>query len=109
MNKMNKLESGKEKIEEKNVELKRSLAGFEEIEEIIGKGEIKRLAEFIDATNKLSGIVLKKAELDKNFQGVYSNAVRKLVEFQFIAMDEIESENALNNEFFLEIFGETGG
>lgn len=94
--------SNKENKEDRK--LKKCFDGAEEVEEIMDRNEMKRLTEFIDTTNKLSGIVLKKAELENNFQKVYSVAIRKLVEFQFLG----DGEQLLNNEIFLEIFGETG-
>ncbi len=75
-----------------------------EIDFVLNGSDIKRFMEFMNATNKFSGIVFKKAELENNFNKVYSQAIKKLVEFQFYDFkEEIDHEN------FLEIFGEAGG
>jgi thymidine phosphorylase len=55
--------------------------------------------ELVEMTTKLSGVLLKKAELDNNFDRVYTRFVEKMIEFELVG----KSEN------ILEIFGESGG
>jgi hypothetical protein len=78
---------------------------LESLESMLGQGELKRLNEFLDATNKFSGIVLKKAELADDFNRVYGNALKKLLEFDLLEPDG----GQVGSEFFLRILGETGG
>jgi len=66
--------------------------------------DVSRFMDFVDKTNKFSGIILKKAEMDHNFNKVYSHAVKKIVELQFFNYDEIPT-----HDNFLEMFGEIGG
>lgn len=49
-------------------------------------------------TAKLNGIILRKAELDKDFEKVYSRVFEKIFEVRF-----------LSDEDFLEIFGDVSG
>lgn len=55
--------------------------------------------EIAEMTTKFSGVILRKAELENNFEKVYSRVFEKMVEFQFFG----------NSENVLEIFGESGG
>ena len=55
--------------------------------------------ELVDMTTKFSGVILRKAELENNFEKVYSRVFEKMLEFQFFG----------NSENVLEIFGESGG
>lgn len=55
--------------------------------------------EIAEMTTKFSGVILRKAELENNFEKVYSRVFEKMVEFQFLG----------NSENVLEIFGESGG
>ncbi len=77
---------------------------FMEMENVIRGSDVRRFTEFMDATNKFSGIILKKAEMENNFNKVYSHAVKKMIEFQFF---NVEDEFIADN--LLEIFGESGG
>jgi hypothetical protein len=52
----------------------------------------------IEVTTKLGGVILRKAELDADFEKVYTKVFEKMVEVEF-----------LGSEDFLEIFGEVGG
>ncbi|MFH0711422.1 MAG: hypothetical protein V1944_02490 [Candidatus Aenigmatarchaeota archaeon] len=52
----------------------------------------------IEVTTKLGGVILKKAELEADFEKVYTKVFQKMVEVEF-----------LGSEDFLEIFGEVGG
>ena len=52
---------------------------------------------FDEINMKLNGIILRKAELENNFEKVYLKVFEKMVE-----IDEIEGE-------ILEIFGNLGG
>lgn len=78
MNKLNKLN----KLNKK----------FDKVEEMVD-------IEMVEMTTKLSGIIFRKAELENNFEKVYSRVVKKMVEFEFFG----------NSGNMLEIFGETGG
>lgn len=63
-------------------------------------GEAEAAAiELVEMTTKFSGVLFRKAELDKNFEKVYTRFVEKMVEFELVG----------NSENILEIFGETGG
>ena len=53
------------------------------------------MAEF---TSKLSGIILKKAELENNFAAVYSKVFERMNQLQ-----------AANNDELLFVLGEIGG
>lgn len=53
------------------------------------------MAEF---TSKLSGIILKKAELENNFEAVYSKVFERMNQLQ-----------ATNNDEMLFVLGEIGG
>ena len=53
------------------------------------------MAEF---TSKLSGIILKKAELENNFEGVYSKVFERMFQLQ-----------ASNGDELLFVLGEIGG
>jgi len=55
-------------------------------------------AEIMELTAKLGGVILRKAEIDKNFEKVYTKVFEKFFEI-----------NAFEVEDFLEIFGSTGG
>ena len=92
-------DGSKESVAEKEMRELKSM------EMMVGKSEMRRLAEFVDATNRISGVVLRKAEMEDNFSGVYAKAIEKMVELQMAG-----GEDALiNDESFLRIFGETGG
>ena len=52
----------------------------------------------IEVTTKLGGVILRKAELDADFEKVYTKVFEKMVEVEF-----------LGSEDFLEIFGEVSG
>lgn len=54
--------------------------------------------EIMELTTKLSGAILKKAELDDDFEKVYTKVFEKIFEV-----------NVLETEDFLEIFGSIGG
>ena len=75
-----------------------------EFDSLMNGAEFKKFIDFMDQTNKFSGIILKKAELDKNFNKVYTQAVEKITELQFIDLDESDSD-----ESFIEILGKFGG
>lgn len=57
---------------------------------------LKLNEELLTLTAKLNGIILKKAELENNFDKVYSRVLEKIVEVEF-------------DEDFLSILGEVGG
>lgn len=63
--------------------------------------EVRELTdiELVEMTTKFSGVIFQKAELENNFEKVYSRVFEKMVEFQFLG----------NSENVLEIFGESGG
>ncbi len=52
----------------------------------------------IEITSKLSGIILRKAELEGNFDGVYSMVFERMYNIESIEGDE-----------FLFVLGEIGG
>ena len=52
----------------------------------------------VEVTSKLSGIILKKAELEGNFDGVYSLVFERMYDIESIEGDE-----------FLTVLGEIGG
>ena len=52
----------------------------------------------IEVTTKLGGVILRKAELEADFDKVYTKVFEKMAEFEF-----------MGSEDFLEIFGEVGG
>jgi hypothetical protein len=52
----------------------------------------------IETTVKLSGVILRKAELENNFESVYTKVFEKMVELEFFGAEDV-----------LEIFGEMGG
>jgi len=62
--------------------------------------ELKFLNELdvVEATVKLSGAILRKAEFENNFEGVYTKVFEKMVELQFFGVEDV-----------LEIFGDMGG
>jgi hypothetical protein len=47
---------------------------------------------------KLSGIILRKAEFENNFEGVYTRVFEKMVELEVFGTEDV-----------LEIFGSMGG
>jgi hypothetical protein len=55
-------------------------------------------AELMELTAKLGGAILKKAEIDKNFEKVYTKVFEKIFDINAFEVDD-----------FLEIFGSTGG
>jgi len=87
-----------------NIGKNRFGAQMSEMDMFMHSFDVSRFMDFVDKTNKFSGIILKKAEMDHNFNGVYSQAVKKIVELQFFDYDEIPT-----HDNFLEMFGETGG
>ncbi len=52
----------------------------------------------VEITSKLSGIILKKAELEGNFDGVYSMVFERMYNIESVEGDE-----------FLAVLGEIGG
>ena len=83
----------------------REMRELKSMEMMVDKSELRRLTEFVDATNRISGVVLRKAEMEDNFSGVYSKAIEKMVELQMVGGEDA----VINDESFLRIFGETGG
>lgn len=83
----------------------REMRELKSMEMMVDKSEMRRLTEFVDATNRISGVVLRKAEMEDNFSGVYSKAIEKMVELQMVGGEDA----VINDESFLRIFGETGG
>ena len=83
----------------------REMRELKGMEMMMDRSEMRRLTEFVDATNRISGIVLKKAELEGNFSGVYSKAIEKMVELQMVGGEEAP----FNDEAFLRMLGESGG
>jgi len=55
-------------------------------------------SEIMELTAKLGGAILKKAELDNNFQAVYTKVFEKIFDI-----------NVIEAEDFLEIFGSSAG
>jgi hypothetical protein len=93
------------KGESKESIAERETRELKNMEMMVDKSEMRRLTEFVDATNRISGVVLKKAEMEDNFSGVYAKAIEKMVELQMTGGEDA----VLNDESFLRIFGETGG
>jgi hypothetical protein len=58
---------------------------------------LKLNEEFLSLTAKLTGIILKKAELDGDFSAVYSEIFKRMVE-----LEEFDED-------FLIVLGEVGG
>jgi len=83
----------------------REMREMKSMEMMIDRSEMRRLTEFVDATNRISGIVLRKAEMDDNFSGVYSKAIEKMVELQMFGGEDA----VLDDEAFLRVFGDSGG
>ncbi|MFH1623267.1 MAG: hypothetical protein ABIA12_01990 [Candidatus Aenigmatarchaeota archaeon] len=83
----------------------REMREMKSMEMMIDRSEMRRLTEFVDATNRISGIVLRKAEMDDNFSGVYSKAIERMVELQMLGGEDA----VLNDEAFLRVFGDSGG
>ena len=54
--------------------------------------------EIAEMTVKLNGIIFRKAELDKDFEKVYTRVFEKMYEMNFFS-----------NEDVLEIFGDVSG
>ena len=54
--------------------------------------------DLVEATMKLSGIILRKAEFENNFEGVYTRVFEKMVELEVFGTEDV-----------LEIFGSMGG
>lgn len=54
--------------------------------------------EIIELTAKLGGAILRKAELENNFEKVYTKVFEKIFEISFVEVEDV-----------LEIFGSTGG
>jgi hypothetical protein len=54
--------------------------------------------EILEFTTKMGGIILKKAELDKDFVGVYERVFAKILE-----------EDVFDGRELLEILGDVGG
>jgi hypothetical protein len=54
--------------------------------------------EMMEITSKLSGIILRKAELDGNFDSVYSMVFERMYNIESLEGDE-----------FLAVLGEIGG
>jgi len=75
-----------------------------EFENLMNGAEFKKFLDFMDQTNKFSGIILKKAEMEENYNKVYSKAVEKITELQFMDLEEDD-----NNDSFLEMLGQCGG
>lgn len=55
--------------------------------------------EIIELTTKLNGVILKKAELDQDFEKIYAKVFDKIFEPGYFS----------STEDFLEIFGEVSG
>jgi len=85
-------------------EADRHMSEMNNMEMMVDRSEMRRLTEFVDATNRISGIVFRKAELENNFSGVYSKAIEKMVELQMVGGEDV----ATNDEAFLGMFGESG-
>jgi hypothetical protein len=54
--------------------------------------------DLIEATIKLNGAILRKAEFENNFDGVYTKVFEKMVELEVLGAEDV-----------LEIFGDMGG
>lgn len=55
--------------------------------------------DFAEMTTKFSGIILRKAELEKNFEGTYSRVIEKMIEYEYFD----------SNRNLVEILGRSGG
>lgn len=55
--------------------------------------------ELAEMTTKFSGVIFRKAELENNFEGIYSRVVEKMVELEYFG----------SNNNIVEILGECGG
>lgn len=55
--------------------------------------------ELVEMTTKFSGIILRKAEIEKNFEGTYSRVIEKMVEYEYFD----------SNRDLVEILGRSGG
>lgn len=56
--------------------------------------------EIFDATSKLNGAILRKAEFEKDYKKVYFKVFEKILEMEFVESGEFG---------FLIIFGDLGG
>ena len=83
----------------------RHMQEMKSMEMMVDRSEMRRLTEFVDATNRISGVIFRKAELENNFSGVYSKAIEKMVELQMVGGEDV----ATNDEAFLGVLGESGG
>lgn len=54
--------------------------------------------EILEFTTKIGGVILRKAELEKDFTGVYEKVFAKMLENEVFGGEEL-----------LEIFGDVGG
>jgi len=54
--------------------------------------------DLIEATIKLNGVILRKAEFENNFDRVYTKVFEKMVELEVLGAEDV-----------LEIFGGMGG
>lgn len=54
--------------------------------------------EIMELTAKLGGAILKKAEIENDFEKVYTKVFEKIFEINFVEVEDA-----------LEIFGSTGG
>ena len=52
----------------------------------------------VEITSKLTGVILKKAELENNFEGVYSKVFERMFQMQIMGGEEV-----------LFILGDVGG
>jgi len=52
----------------------------------------------VEFTAKLGGVIFKKAELENNFEGVYSKVIERMFQLQAVGGDE-----------FLFVLGDIGG
>lgn len=55
--------------------------------------------ELAEMTVKFSGVIFRKAELENNFERIYSRVVEKMVEFEYFG----------SGKNMVEILGESGG
>jgi len=65
---------------------------------IMGEQEHNHEMEILEFTTKMGGIILKKAELDEDFTGVYEKVFAKIFE-----------EDIFDGRDLLEILGDVGG
>jgi len=65
--------------------------------------------ELVELTAKLNGIILRKAELQGNFEGVYLDVFERMATFEALGEFGELGESGINGNNVLEILGDVGG